>query len=199
MGRQGKEAAYVSIGSVTWEWQPDTATWSNDKGQRCTNSEMVVLMGGYGGERNTYTVTPKRRPPAEVYGTNAMQLQVREFMVRMRQEMRDTPGQPSPGARMLRFRLIMQEALECTEAILESDLAKAIDGVCDLLYVTFGAAEMLGVDVQRYFDEVHRSNMLKDPDCVDEYGKVSKPPGWEPPRIADMLSEDIVRNRSRRA
>jgi predicted HAD superfamily Cof-like phosphohydrolase len=87
----------------------------------------------------------------------------------------------------LRYRLL-DEADELRRAIMANDLMEMIDGMCDLLYVTFGLAEAVGiVDLQPFFDEVHRTNMLKVPEHQDRFGKVLKGPGWEPPRIAEML------------
>lgn len=69
------------------------------------------------------------------------------------------------------------------------DLAEAVDGLCDLIYVAYGSAEAIGVDLEPYFDEVHRSNMAKENRDVDGHGKRGgKPPGWQPPRIAEMLA-----------
>jgi predicted HAD superfamily Cof-like phosphohydrolase len=126
-------------------------------------------------------------PPLIGVSTNVMQLQVREFMLKMRQHVATSPSLPPSDVAMLRFRLIDQEAHETKEAILNRDLVEIIDGLCDLLYVAYGAAEAHGIDLTTYFNEVHRTNMLKDPDHVDEYGKVIKPPNWEKPQIARIL------------
>jgi predicted HAD superfamily Cof-like phosphohydrolase len=63
-----------------------------------------------------------------------------------------------------------------------------VDALCDLLYVTYGAAVDLGVDLQPFFAEVHRSNMAKVGGRKREDGKWLKPAGWTPPDIAGLLS-----------
>lgn len=120
------------------------------------------------------------------------QQQVKEFMLKMGQTRRDTPGFPDADTRLLRFRLIHEEAGELCTALMKGDLVQSIDGICDLLYVVYGAAEALGVDLEAYFEEVHRSNMDKDPNVKDEFGKVIKPFGWTPPRIKEMLAQQLA-------
>lgn len=96
----------------------------------------------------------------------------------------DIPIGDTPAIRRaeLRANLIMEEACETAEAILGKrvewikeaqhireqegpDLVKAIDGLCDLLCVTYGAAVEFGIDLAPFWDEVHRTNMAKAPDC----------------------------------
>jgi hypothetical protein len=59
-----------------------------------------------------------------------------------------------------------------------------------------GTAVEFGIDIQPFFDEVHRTNMLKVGGTTREDGKTLKPPGWEPPRIREML-EAIIFETSR--
>lgn len=90
----------------------------------------------------------------------------------------------------LRKKLIMEEAQETCEAIDNDDLVEAIDGICDLIYVAIGAAITFGIhDLEPFFDEVHRSNMAKVGGVQDGDGKILKPEGWQPPRIAELLEE----------
>src|SRR5258708_3708853 len=62
--------------------------------------------------------------------------------------------------------------------------------LADLLYVVYGTAEELGIPLQRVFTIVHESNMGKLwPDGqvhYNEYGKVIKPPTYEPPDLSSM-------------
>src|SRR3712207_9578951 len=73
------------------------------------------------------------------------------------------PDRPSlegfPGD--LRVRLIEEEAAEFAKAVQDGDMVEMIDALCDLLYVTYGAAVDLGVDLEPFFAEVHRSNLAK--------------------------------------
>jgi len=96
----------------------------------------------------------------------------------------------SPAIRRasLRAELIREEASETVAAIERGDLVEAIDGMCDVLYVVFGTAIEFGVDLAPFFAEVHRTNMLKIGGATREDGKILKPDGWEPPRIAELLN-----------
>lgn len=64
----------------------------------------------------------------------------------------------------------------------------AIDGLCDSIYVELGAAVTFGINLQPFFDEVHRANMTKDGGAIRENGKLLKPPGWLPPQLAPILA-----------
>ncbi len=140
------------------------------------------------------------------------QEQVREFAFRI---VRGpvSPDVPALRDAKLRASLILEEALETATALVGReaayelveeqmdkqwakpngvpDIAEAIDGLCDLLYVAYGAAEAIGVDLEPFFDEVHRTNMLKDGSKeIDSHGKRGgKPPGWKKPDIAGMLDD----------
>jgi predicted HAD superfamily Cof-like phosphohydrolase len=98
----------------------------------------------------------------------------------------------SPAIRdeVLAARLIEEEAKETVKALEEGDLVEAIDGICDLIYVAMGAAIRLGVDLDPYFHEVHRSNMAKVGGAVRADGKMLKPEGWTPPDIAGILQRE---------
>lgn len=71
------------------------------------------------------------------------------------------------------------------------DLVEVIDGLCDLIYVAYGAAIRSGVDLEPFFLEVHRSNMNKVGGGIREDGKIIKPEGWEAPNIAQILYNQI--------
>ena len=97
----------------------------------------------------------------------------------------ETPAIRRPG---LRCALIVEEAAETVAAIESGNLVEAIDGMCDLLYVTLGTAVEFGVDLTPFFEEVHRSNMEKVGGATRDDGKILKPDGWQKPRIAEMLA-----------
>jgi predicted HAD superfamily Cof-like phosphohydrolase len=90
-------------------------------------------------------------------------------------------------------RLIEEELEEFREAVAKSDVVEMIDALCDLLYVTYGAAVALGVDIDPFFDEVHRANMAKRGAGQRHDGKQLKPVDWKAPRIAELL-ESIYRS-----
>jgi|SRR5688572_8051413 len=94
----------------------------------------------------------------------------------------DFPGE-------LRVRLIAEELDEFADAVRRQDPVAMIDALCDLLYVVYGAGVALGVDLEPFFREVHRSNMAKAGGDTREDGKQLKPEGWEPPQIAAILEQ----------
>jgi predicted HAD superfamily Cof-like phosphohydrolase len=123
---------------------------------------------------------------------------------------------PAIRAAELRARLILEEALETVEALLGAvvagsvvnrivgdwiespvkchrpDLVEAVDGLCDLQFVTYGAFDVLGVNARPYFDLVYAANMTKLTGPVDEHGKRLKPPGFVPPNEA--IRERLIKD-----
>ncbi len=110
------------------------------------------------------------------------------LMRQFAQEVKDAPELPDEGTRLLRARLVFEEALEfvracgCTVTMAEPDGAKAtviddisvvvdangspdfteyVDGCIDQLVVTYGALNAAGVKAQSAWEEVQRSNMSK--------------------------------------
>jgi predicted HAD superfamily Cof-like phosphohydrolase len=108
-----------------------------------------------------------------------------------------------PELAELRRSLLTEEADEAAEALTAlaealrtgDDPAAAYQAVAkelaDVLYVTYGAADALGIDLPAVFAEVHRSNMSK----VDQDGgvlrradgKVLKGPAYRPPLLDDLV------------
>jgi predicted HAD superfamily Cof-like phosphohydrolase len=97
----------------------------------------------------------------------------------------------------LRAALIREEAAEAVTAIEDGDLVAAIDGLCDLLYVAYGTAVAFGIDLEPFFEEVHRSNMTKASHNKRDDGKIMKGVEWEPPRLANLLVQDSQEVRAR--
>ena len=91
----------------------------------------------------------------------------------------------------LRQSLMREELDEVCAAINRDDLVEVADGLADLLYVVYGTALTFGIDLDAVVREVHRSNMTKlGSDGHPIYrsdGKVMKGPGFELPRIAEVL------------
>lgn len=69
------------------------------------------------------------------------------------------------------------------------NLAKEL---ADLLYVTYGCALEFGIDLDKVFEEVHRSNMSKlgedGKPIYREDGKVIKGPNYRPPNLEEALA-----------
>ena len=102
----------------------------------------------------------------------------------------DIPIGETPAIRRgeLRAKLIEEEAAETCAAIRAGNLVEAIDGLCDVLCVVYGAALEFGIDLDPFWREVHRTNMAKKDGPVRDDGKRLKPPGWTPPDIAGILA-----------
>lgn len=112
-----------------------------------------------------------------------------------------------PQRNELRAKLIMEEAVETAEALTGWEIRwdwhggsptpgygnreKVIDGMCDILVVTYGCAVEMGVDLRPYFDEVNKTNMAKVGGPVRADGKQLKPKGWKKPDIAKMLEKGV--------
>ena len=125
---------------------------------------------------------------------NTHQAMVRDFMLAFGQNVPDKFDPKNfPGT--LRASLIMEEANEFEAAVKAEDWIGVIDAICDLLYVVYGAANAIGVDVTEFFSEVHRSNMAKlgenGKPIYREDGKVIKPANWTAPQLRPILFRAI--------
>jgi predicted HAD superfamily Cof-like phosphohydrolase len=113
------------------------------------------------------------------------------LMKQFDQQVKESPEMPDEKTRLLRARLVFEEALEfvkgcgCTVALSSGasegeeaavvideisvvldvngnpDLTEYVDGCVDQLVVTYGALNAAGVKVEPAWDEVQRSNMSK--------------------------------------
>jgi len=111
------------------------------------------------------------------------------LMKQFDQQVKDAPELPDPATRLLRARLVFEEALEfvkgcgCTvtttsagakaetpviddisvvlDPVGKPDLTEYVDGCIDQLVVTYGALNAAGIKAQPAWDEVQRSNMSK--------------------------------------
>ena len=121
---------------------------------------------------------------------NKQQLQVLEFHTKFGATVGD-----SPAIRNLELRksLIEEEFQEFVEAYEQRNLVGMIDAMIDLKYVIDGTFIAFGIDNEPFFDEVHRTNMLKVNGSTRDDGKILKPEGWKEPRIKEMLDEMIGR------
>ena len=107
------------------------------------------------------------------------------------QEVKTKPGLSSEKINNLRINLINEELEEFKEAIKNNDLKEAIDALTDILYVTYGAGHAFGVDLDKCFDEVQRSNMSKFGEdgkpIYNDAGKVMKGPNYFKPDLSKFL------------
>jgi|PlaIllAssembly_1097288.scaffolds.fasta_scaffold00167_6 NTP pyrophosphatase (non-canonical NTP hydrolase) len=72
--------------------------------------------------------------------------------------------------------------------------AQVIDAMCDLIVVIHNTSNAMGIDLEPFFDEVHRTNMAKAGGPKRADGKAMKPEGWTPPRIKAMLEGVLAPN-----
>jgi len=61
----------------------------------------------------------------------------------------------------LRMNLIREEIKELEQAVTKKDYIETIDALADILYVVYGMGVSIGIDLDRAFDLVHKSNMSK--------------------------------------
>jgi predicted HAD superfamily Cof-like phosphohydrolase len=116
---------------------------------------------------------------------------VREFMVKFGQEVKTSPELPSREVQQLRLELIAEELNELWDALEANDIVEVADALADILYVTYGAGLAFGIDLDKCFAEVQRSNMTKlgeDGNPIyREDGKIIKGPNFEQPDLQSVL------------
>ena len=83
------------------------------------------------------------------------------FMKTFGQEVKNKPSFSTDKINKLRIDLIKEELEELTDAMHNKDLLEVADALTDILYVTYGAGHAFGIDLDKCFDEVQRSNMSK--------------------------------------
>ena len=100
--------------------------------------------------------------------------------------MPSTPTTDIPDwVRDLRMDLLDEEVGELHEAVAAGDIVKIADALADIEFITRGTAVTYGIPSDAVFAEVFRSNMTKV--NTPEEAKLVKGPGYEPPRIAEIL------------
>tara|TARA_E500000305_G_C3937434_1_gene195802 strand:- start:291 stop:665 length:375 start_codon:yes stop_codon:yes gene_type:complete len=98
-----------------------------------------------------------------------------------------------------RLRLIFEEIQELASAALdiETNLNKEerhvmmqdlLKEMCDVVYVIKGMAVSFGMDFDKAFELVHKSNMSKLPLIKDANGKVQKGLNYEPPILEGLIN-----------
>ncbi len=116
------------------------------------------------------------------------------FMKTFGQEVKNKPSFSSEKINQLRLSLIKEELDELKEAMNNKDLIEVADALTDILYVTYGAGHSFGVNLDKCFDEVQRSNMSKlgkdGKPIYNESGKVMKGPGYFAPNLKQFIESD---------
>jgi len=107
------------------------------------------------------------------------------------QEVKTKAEFPSDKIVRLRYDLIKEELNEFQQALKEKNLKEVADSLTDILYVTYGAGHAFGIDLDKCFDEVQRSNMSKldnnGKPIYNEHGKVLKGPNYFQPDLGKFL------------
>jgi predicted HAD superfamily Cof-like phosphohydrolase len=119
---------------------------------------------------------------------------LREFHAAAGLPLPDRPtSTPELGSQTGRAQIVAEELRELAAAIEAGDIVEIADGAADVVYGVIGTAVTYGIPFDRVFAEVHRSNMTKvvpGPPVLNGDGKILKGPGYEAPRIAELLGED---------
>ena len=118
---------------------------------------------------------------------------VKEFMVAFEQEVKEEPEWPDEDTVNLRIDLIEEEYNELKQAVYSFDgtMVDVADALSDILYVVYGMAHAFGIDIDKCFEEVHRSNMSKlgedGKPIYNEKGKVMKGPKYFEPNLKQFV------------
>tara|TARA_B100000963_G_C22268226_1_gene511565 strand:+ start:112 stop:453 length:342 start_codon:yes stop_codon:yes gene_type:complete len=108
------------------------------------------------------------------------------------QEVKEKAGFPNEKITTLRYELIKEELEELKEAITKKDIKEVADALTDILYVTYGAGHAFGIDLDKCFDEVQKSNMSKlgvdGRPIYNEKGKVMKGPKYFKPDLKKFVA-----------
>ena len=116
---------------------------------------------------------------------------VKTFMETFGQEVKTKPSFSTDKINSLRYDLIKEELEELKEAMGNRDLLEVADALTDILYVTYGAGHSWGIDLDKCFSEVQRSNMSKlgmdGKPIYSQNGKVMKGPNYSKPNLTKYL------------
>tara|TARA_Y100001960_G_scaffold86684_1_gene92885 strand:- start:510 stop:884 length:375 start_codon:yes stop_codon:yes gene_type:complete len=118
---------------------------------------------------------------------------VKKFMEKFGQEVKTKPEFPSEKIVKLRYGLIKEELDEFEQALKDKNLEEVADSLTDILYVAYGAGHAFGIDLDKCFDEVQRSNMSKlgtdGRPIYNEDGKVMKGPKYFKPNFSKFVKK----------
>ena len=107
------------------------------------------------------------------------------------QEVKSQPSFSSEKINNLRYNLIKEELDELKKAMDNKDLLEVADALTDILYVTYGAGIAFGIDLDKCFDQVQKSNMSKlgkdGKPIYNQAGKVMKGPNYFKPDLSKFV------------
>ena len=113
------------------------------------------------------------------------------FMKTFNQDVKVSSSLSTEKINSLRISLINEELEELKQAISEKNLTEVADALTDILYVTYGAGHAFGIDLDKCFDKVQKSNMSKlgkdGKPIFNEFGKVMKGPDYFKPNLSKFI------------
>ena len=116
---------------------------------------------------------------------------VEVFMKTFGQEVKNKASFSTDKINNLRFDLIKEELEELKVALENKDILEVADALTDILYVTYGAGHAFGINLDKCFNEVQKSNMSKldrnNKPIFNENGKVMKGPNYFKPNLSKFL------------
>tara|TARA_Y100001970_G_scaffold294350_1_gene451241 strand:- start:5805 stop:6173 length:369 start_codon:yes stop_codon:yes gene_type:complete len=116
---------------------------------------------------------------------------VERFMRTFGQDVKTKAEFPSEKIVKLRYDLIKEELDEFSKALEDKDIKEVADSLTDILYVTYGAGHAFGIDLDKCFDEVQKSNMSKlgedGKPIYNDQGKVMKGPKYFKPDLSKFV------------
>ena len=117
---------------------------------------------------------------------------VKKFMETFGQEIKEKASFPSEKITSLRYDLIKEELSELKEAVDKKDIKEVADALTDILYVTYGAGHAFGINLDKCFEEVQKSNMSKlgsdGKPIYNDKGKVMKGPNYFKPDLGKFVA-----------
>ena len=117
---------------------------------------------------------------------------VRKFMKIFGQEVKEKAEFPDNKITSLRYDLINEELEEFKQAIDKKDIKEVADALTDILYVTYGAGHAFGINLDKCFEEVQKSNMCKlgndGKPIYNQKGKVMKGPNYFKPNLKKFVA-----------
>ena len=117
---------------------------------------------------------------------------VQEFMETFGQTVQSYPGFPNRETLDLRLELIQEEVAELIAGVAKNDFENVAKELVDILYVVYGMGHSLGINLDKCFSEVHRSNMSKLEDGKVLYrpdGKVMKGKYYSPAVLEGIIGQ----------
>ena len=113
------------------------------------------------------------------------------FMKTFGQEIKTKAELSNDKINELRISLINEELEELKKAIKDNDILEVADALTDILYVAYGAGHAFGINLDKCFDEVQKSNMSKldqnGKPIYNEFGKVMKGSNYFKPNLSKFL------------